>query len=192
MDRIVSQLLTEMDNLSKQAVTTSEPFLPTYDEPESDYDISKTPSSIPSTVYNHGAVEESIYTSPSSLQNHSVNSCSKEILYDDIYANHESRELTSVAILLDKAIVGQKIGLFSSSTEVGPPSPPLSPIGVRFDDHHDSEKKPELSSRAKEFSSKVAADSGMVFVIAATNRPDLLDPGIIHFFPHCIPRPHNS
>jgi SpoVK/Ycf46/Vps4 family AAA+-type ATPase len=117
-----------------------------------------------------------------------VNSCSKEILYDDIYANHESSELTSVAILLDKAIVGQKIGLLSSFTEAGVVSPPLSPIRVQFDGR-DSEKKPESGSRAKEFNSKVAADSGMVFVIAATNRPDLLDPGNPFRVLHCI---HNA
>lgn len=167
MDRIVSQLLTEMDNLSKQTVTTPKPTVPTLVETESEYDISKTPLSIPSSLYDPGSADESITTSPSSEQNHSMNNCSKEILYDDIYANHESQELSSVAILLDKAIVGQKVG--------GIISPPLSPIRVRFD--NSSEKKPDSVLHERDFSNESVADSGMVFVIAATNRPDLLDPG---------------
>ena len=93
-----------------------------------------------------------------------ANSSSKgEIHFDDIYHHN-------VAIFLDNAAECGKEGLWSPATNTSTSTPSTLPIhsfiGNVDKDVDNSGKRSKVKSRGN-----------LVFVVAATNRPDMLDPG---------------
>lgn len=180
MDRIVSQLLTEMDNLAKKTsseintdnemvVSNGSTFLTSQESVENGASSFQSPAIY--SIHEYSDFSQSWMSASVSKSDTKDGNYSKEILYDDIYSDQENRELSSVAIFLDNAIVANKEGMLTPP-ELIRGSPWQSPSA------EEGEHEGALQEIAEQIERKKAtADKGMVFLIAATNRPDLLDQG---------------
>jgi SpoVK/Ycf46/Vps4 family AAA+-type ATPase len=193
MDRIVSQLLTEMDNLYRPDDEDTPAENSNAKEEDSRLNGLHTPRPNPNHNHNHNdspfegssplgqgggggdadfsflGNNVSVASGNSSNEGNNVSSIgndtenvSKEILFDEIYAD---RVDLSVAIYLDSAVLPNK------DVQYVPPEALQDVTTISTDPrwaegtHHNGTERVTKSKR------------NLVFVIAATNRPDLLEPG---------------